>query len=342
MPRPFDDVDQLCVNTVRTLSLDAVEKAKSGHPGLPLGAAPMAHVIWTRHLRYNPADPAWPGRDRFVLSGGHGCMLLYSLLHLTGYDLPLEELKRFRQWGSRTPGHPEYGHTPGVEVTTGPLGQGTANAIGMAIAAKHLEAVYGPDAGFRVYAIVTDGDLMEGISGEASSLAGHLGLDNLVFLYDDNHVTIDGNTEIAFTEDRDARYEAYGWHTSVVTDGNDMAAIEAAVDDALAETGRPSLISVKTIIGFGSRDAGTSRAHSDARGRRAAGRDQARAGLRSRPVLRHPRGRAGPLPGGARDRGPAAARVGRAHGRPPAAGRAGADLLRHRPGLARHLLVRAR
>ena len=145
MPRPFDDVDQLCVNTVRTLSLDAVEKAKSGHPGLPLGAAPMAHVIWTRHLRYNPADPAWPGRDRFVLSGGHGCMLLYSLLHLTGYDLPLEELKRFRQWGSRTPGHPEYGHTPGVEVTTGPLGQGTANAIGMAIAAKHLEAVYGPD-----------------------------------------------------------------------------------------------------------------------------------------------------------------------------------------------------
>ncbi|HWH66947.1 MAG TPA: hypothetical protein VNS99_12655, partial [Gaiellales bacterium] len=266
MPRPFDDVDQLCVNTVRTLSLDAVEKAKSGHPGLPLGAAPMAHVIWTRHLRYNPADPAWPGRDRFVLSGGHGCMLLYSLLHLTGYDLPLEELKRFRQWGSRTPGHPEYGHTPGVEVTTGPLGQGTANAIGMAIAAKHLEAVYGPDAGFRVYAIVTDGDLMEGISSEASSLAGHLGLDNLVFLYDDNHVTIDGNTEIAFTEDRDARYEAYGWHTSVVADGNDMAAIEAAVDDALAEAGRPSLISVKTIIGFGSRDAGTSRAHSDARG----------------------------------------------------------------------------
>ena len=266
MPRPFDDVDQLCVNTVRTLSLDAVEKAKSGHPGLPLGAAPMAHVIWTRHLRYNPADPARPGRDRFVLSGGHGCMLVYSLLHLTGYDLPLEELKRFRQWGSRTPGHPEYGHTPGVEVTTGPLGQGTANAIGMAIAAKHLEAVYGPDAGFRVYAIVTDGDLMEGISSETSSLAGHLGLDNLVFLYDDNHVTIDGNTEIAFTEDRDARYEAYGWHTSVVADGNDMAAIEAAVDDALAEAGRPSLISVKTIIGFGSRDAGTSRAHSDARG----------------------------------------------------------------------------
>jgi transketolase len=264
--RPFDDTDLLCVNTVRTLSLDAVEKAKSGHPGLPLGAAPMAHVIWTRHLRYNPADPEWPGRDRFVLSGGHGCMLLYSLLHLTGYDLPLEELKQFRQWGSRTPGHPEYGHTPGVETTTGPLGQGSANAIGMAIAAKHLEAAYGPDAGFRVFAIVTDGDLMEGISGEASSLAGHLGLDNLVFLYDDNHVTIDGDTDLAFTEDRRMRYDAYGWHTSTVTDGNDMEAIDAAVEDALAVTGRPSMISVKTIIGFGSRDAGTSRAHSDARG----------------------------------------------------------------------------
>jgi transketolase len=266
VPQPFDDIDQLCVNTVRTLSLDAVEQAKSGHPGLPMGAAPMAHVVWTRHLRYNPADPAWPGRDRFVLSGGHGCMLLYSLLHLTGYDLPLDELKRFRQWGSMTPGHPEYGHTPGVETTTGPLGQGTANAIGMAIAAKHFEAVYGPDAGFRVYAIVTDGDLMEGISGEASSMAGHLGLDNLLFLYDDNHVTIDGDTELAFTEDRAARYAAYGWHTATVADGNDMSAIDAAIEDALAVTGRPSIISVKTIIGFGSRDAGTSRAHSDARG----------------------------------------------------------------------------
>jgi transketolase len=264
--RPFDDTDQLCVNTVRTLSLDAVEKAKSGHPGLPMGAAPMAHVIWTRHLRYNPANPGWPGRDRFVLSGGHGCMLLYSLLHLTGYDLPMEELKQFRQWGSRTPGHPEYGHTPGVETTTGPLGQGSANAIGMAIAGKHLEALYGPDASFRVFAIVTDGDLMEGISSEASSIAGHLALDNLVFLYDDNHVTIDGDTQLTFTEDRRARYDAYGWHTSTVSDGNDMAAIDAAVADALEQTGRPSMISVKTIIGFGSADAGTSRAHSDARG----------------------------------------------------------------------------
>ena len=266
MTRPFDDTDQLCVNTVRTLSLDAVEKAKSGHPGLPLGCAPLAHVIWTRHLHYNPADPAWPGRDRFVLSGGHGCMLLYSLLHLTGYDLPLEELKQFRQWGSRTPGHPEYGHTPGVETTTGPLGQGAANAIGIAIAGKHFEAVYGPDAGFRVYAIVTDGDLMEGVSGEASSLAGHLGLDNLVFLYDDNHVTIDGNTELAFTEDRRKRYDAYGWHTSTVTDGNDLEEIDVAIEDALSTAGQPSMISVKTVIGFGSRDAGTSRAHSDARG----------------------------------------------------------------------------
>ena len=211
MSRPFDEIDLLCINTVRTLSLDAVEQAKSGHPGLPLGAAPMAHVLWTRHLRHNPEDPAWPGRDRFVLSAGHGCMLLYSLLHLTGYDLPLDELKRFRQWGSLTPGHPEYGHTPGVEATTGPLGQGTANGVGMAIAGKHLAARFGAEAGFRVFVIVSDGDLMEGVSDEASSLAGHLGLDNLVFLYDDNHVTIDGDTSLAFTEDRADRYEALGW-----------------------------------------------------------------------------------------------------------------------------------
>jgi transketolase len=262
----FDDIDLECINTVRTLSLDAVEQARSGHPGLPLGCAPLAHVVWTRHLRFNPADPHWPGRDRFVLSAGHGCMLLYSLLHLTGYDLPLEELKNFRQWGSKTPGHPEYGHTPGVETTTGPLGQGAANAVGMAIAAKHLEARYGELAGFRVFAIVSDGDLMEGVSGEASSLAGHLALDNLVFLYDDNHVSIDGDTSIAFTEDRAARYAAYGWDTSTVADGNDLDEIDAAVTGALGRTGAPSFISVKTIIGFGSRDAGTHRAHSDARG----------------------------------------------------------------------------
>ena len=266
MPPPFDETDLLCVNTVRTLALDAVEKARSGHPGLPLGCAPIGHVLFTRHLRYNPADPHWPGRDRFVLSAGHGCMLLYALLHLTGYDLPMEELQQFRQWGSMTPGHPEYGHAPGVETTTGPLGQGAANAVGMAIAGKHLEARYGGLAAFRVFALVSDGDLMEGVSGEASSLAGHLGLDNLVFLYDDNHVSIDGNTELAFTEERVARYDAYGWSTSRVEDGNDLEAIDGAITAACAQRGRPSFISVRTIIGFGSRDAGTSRAHSDARG----------------------------------------------------------------------------
>jgi transketolase len=264
--RPYDDIDHLAVNTLRTLAVDAVEQAKSGHPGLPMGAAPMAHVLWTRYLRHNPADPAWPGRDRFVLSAGHGCMLLYALLHLTGYDLPLDELKRFRQWGSLTPGHPEHGHTPGIEVTTGPLGQGTGNAIGMAIAAKHLAARFGDALGFRVFALVSDGDLMEGVSGEASSLAGHLALDNLVFLYDDNHVTIDGDTKLAFTENRAARYAAFDWHTLTVEDGNDLDAIDAAIAEGIAHRGQPTFISVKTIIGYGSVDAGTSRAHSDARG----------------------------------------------------------------------------
>jgi transketolase len=266
VPAAFDDTDLLCVNTIRTLALDAVEQAKSGHPGLPMGCAPLAHVLFSRHLRFNPADPAWPGRDRFVLSAGHGCMLLYSVLHLTGYDLPLSELKRFRQWGSLTPGHPEYGHTVGVEATTGPLGQGAGNAIGMAVAGKHLEAVYGPEAGFRVFALVSDGDLMEGVSGEASSLAGHLELDNLVFFYDDNGVSIDGDTTLAFTEDRAARYAAYGWNTTTVLDGNDLAELDAAISAAAEHRGSPSFVSVKTIIGFGSRDAGTSRAHSDARG----------------------------------------------------------------------------
>ncbi len=266
MPAAFDDTDLLCVNTIRTLALDAVEQAKSGHPGLPMGCAPLAHVLFSRHLRFNPADPKWPGRDRFVLSAGHGCMLLYSMLHLTGYDLPLSELKRFRQWGSLTPGHPEYGHTVGVETTTGPLGQGAGTAIGMAVAGKHLEAIYGPEAGFRVFALVSDGDLMEGVSGEASSLAGHLELDNLVFFYDDNGVSIDGDTTLAFTEDRAARYAAYGWNTTTVLDGNDLAQLDAAISAAAEHRGSPSFVSVKTIIGFGSRDAGTSRAHSDARG----------------------------------------------------------------------------
>jgi len=266
VPAAFDDTDLLCVNTIRTLALDAVEQAKSGHPGLPMGCAPLAHVLFSRHLRFNPADPAWPGRDRFVLSAGHGCMLLYSMLHLTGYDLPLSELKRFRQWGSLTPGHPEYGHTVGVETTTGPLGQGAGTAIGMAVAGKHLEAIYGPEAGFRVFALVSDGDLMEGVSGEASSLAGHLELDNLVFFYDDNGVSIDGDTTLAFTEDRAARYAAYGWNTTTVLDGNDLAELDAAISAAAEHRGSPSFVSVKTIIGFGSSDAGTSRAHSDARG----------------------------------------------------------------------------
>ena len=266
MTRAFDETDLLCINTVRTLSLDAVEKAKSGHPGLPLGCAPLAHVLWSRHLRFNPADAHWPGRDRFVLSAGHGCMLLYSLLHLTGYDLSIEELERFRQWGSKTPGHPEYRHTEGVETTTGPLGQGAATSIGMAIAGKHLGARYGDPAAFRVFVIVSDGDLMEGVSGEASSLAGHLGLDNLVFIYDDNHVSIDGDTEIAFTEDRVKRYDAYGWKTSRVDDGNDLDELDAAITAAIAVEGQPAFISVRTTIGYGSRDAGTHRAHSDARG----------------------------------------------------------------------------
>jgi len=264
--RQFDDIDQLGINTIRTLAVDAVEQAKSGHPGLPMGAAPMAHVLWTRHLRHSPANPHWPGRDRFVLSAGHGCMLLYSLRHLTGYDLPLDELKRCRQWGSMTPGHPEYGHTPGVETTTGPLGQGISTAIGMAIAGAHLKARFGNDAGFRVFVIASDGDLMEGVSNEASSLAGHLALDNLVVLYDDNTVTIDGHTDLAFTEDRVGRYDALGWSTSTVSDGNDLDEIDKALAAAISKTGQPSLIAVKTVIGFGSPDAGTSRAHSDARG----------------------------------------------------------------------------
>ncbi len=247
-------LENLAINTLRFLSADAVQKANSGHPGLPMGAAAMAYTLWTRHLRFNPVDPAWPGRDRFVLSGGHGSMLLYSLLYLTGYDLPLEQLKQFRQWGSRTPGHPEYGLTPGVEVTTGPLGQGFGNGVGMAIAANHLAAIYNrPDYQLidpTIYAIVTDGDLMEGVASEAASLAGHLRLGRLVYLYDDNHISIDGSTDLAFTEDREARFEAYGWHVQHVADGNDVEAIDAAIRNAKADP-RPSLIGVRTHIGYG-------------------------------------------------------------------------------------------
>ncbi len=249
-------LDDLCVNTMRMLSVDGVEKANSGHPGLPMGAAGMAYVLWTRFLRHNPLHPKWYDRDRFVLSAGHGSMLLYSLLHLTGYDLSLEELMNFRQWGSKTPGHPEYGLAPGVETTTGPLGQGFSNGVGMAIAERYLAAHFNQPGHVIVdhytYVIVGDGDLMEGISHEAASLAGHLGLGKLICLYDDNHISIEGSTDIAFTESRTARFEAYGWHVQKVDDGNDLEAIETAITEAQKETGRPSFIAVRTHIGYGS------------------------------------------------------------------------------------------
>jgi transketolase len=261
-------LDELCINTLRTLSIDAVQKANSGHPGLPLGAAPMAYVLWQNHLRHNPRDPHWPDRDRFVLSAGHGSMLLYALLHLTGYDLPMDELKAFRQWGSRTPGHPEYGLTPGVEATTGPLGQGASNAVGMAIAERALAHRFNQEGiaivDHRTYAIVSDGDLMEGVSAEASSLAGHLRLGKLIYLYDANEVTLDGPASLAFTaEDVQRRYEAYGWHVQRVRDGNhDLEGIEKALVEAKAETSKPSLILVHTTIGFGSPNKqGTAAAH---------------------------------------------------------------------------------
>ncbi|HEX8458174.1 MAG TPA: transketolase [Pyrinomonadaceae bacterium] len=267
---PDAELDQLCVNTIRALSLDAVQRAESGHPGLPLGAAPMAYVLWTHFLRHNPQNPKWQNRDRFLLSAGHGSMLVYSLLHLTGYDLPLEELKRFRQWGSKTAGHPENVLTPGVEITTGPLGQGFANGVGMAMGAAHLAARFNreglPLVDHYVYAIVSDGDLMEGVASEAASLAGHLKLGKLIYLYDDNRVTIEGFTSLAFTEDVPARFRSYGWHTATVEDGNDLDAIERAIREAQAETTRPSLISVKTVIGYGMPAAGTRKAHSDAPG----------------------------------------------------------------------------
>jgi transketolase len=260
-------LDELCVDTIRTLSIDAVQKADSGHPGLPLGAAPMAYVLWQRHLKHNPLDPHWADRDRFVLSAGHGCMLLYSLLHLTGYDLSMEDLKSFRQWGSRTPGHPEFQMTPGVEATTGPLGQGTANAVGMAIAERLLAGRFNRPGhevvNHRTFTLVGDGDLMEGISGEAASLAGHLGLHKLIYLYDSNLVSLDGPTSMAFTEDVGRRYEAYGWNVLHVQNGNtDYDEIDRAITAALSEQRRPSLIVIRTTIGFGSpHKAGTSAAH---------------------------------------------------------------------------------
>ncbi len=267
------DLDQLCINTIRALAIDAVQQAESGHPGLPLGTAPLAYVLWTRFLRHNPKNPKWENRDRFLLSAGHGSMLLYSLLYLSGYDLSLDEIKRFRQWGSKTPGHPEYGLTPGVEITTGPLGQGLANGVGMAIGAAHLAAQFNKDEfpviDHNVYAIVSDGDLMEGVASEAASLAGHLKLGKLIYLYDDNHVTIEGFTDLAFSESVSQRFESYGWHTLTIEDGNDLEAIEAAIREAQSVGSKPSLISVKTTIGYGMPTAGTRKAHSDAPGEEA-------------------------------------------------------------------------
>ena len=249
--------DQLCINTIRMLAADAVQKAHSGHPGTPMGLAPLGYLLWTRFLKYNPKNPDWPDRDRFVLSAGHASMLLYSLLYLTGYDLSLEEIKRFRQWGSKTPGHPEHGLTPGVETTTGPLGQGFANGVGMAIAERFLAAHFNrpghPIVDHHTYMIASDGDMMEGIAAEAASLAGNLRLGKLICFYDDNHITIEGSTEITFCENVKKRFEAYGWHVAAVhEDGNDLAAISEAIRAAQAETTRPSLVIVRTHIGYGS------------------------------------------------------------------------------------------
>jgi len=253
----LSELDELCIQTIRFLSAEAVEKANSGHPGMPMGMAPAAYVLWTKYMKYNPANPKWHNRDRFVLSAGHGSMLLYSLLHLAGYDMSLDELKNFRQWGSKTPGHPEYDPELGVEVTTGPLGQGISNAVGMAIAQKYLATYFNregfPIIDYRIYVIASDGDLQEGVASEACSLAGHLGLDNLIVVYDDNHISIDGKTELSFTEDRAKRFEAYGWNVQTVGgDGNDMAAFEKALKNAQEEEKRPTLIKLRTHIAYGS------------------------------------------------------------------------------------------
>jgi transketolase len=263
----MSDLDQLCINSLRFLAVDSVEQARSGHPGLPLGAAPMAYVLWDRRLRHNPANPRWWNRDRFVLSAGHGSALLYALLHATGYDLTLEDLKQFRQMGSRTPGHPEYRHTPGVEATTGPLGQGFAMGVGMALAEEHLAARFNRE-GFPLtdhftYGLVSDGDLMEGIASEAASLAGHLGLGKLVYLYDDNHISLEGSTELSFTENVPARFEAYGWRVLRVADGNDVEALDAALQQATSRRDRPTLIQVRTHIGYGSPRQDTKEAHGE-------------------------------------------------------------------------------
>ena len=248
-------IEKLCIDTLRILSAEMVEKANSGHPGMPIGAAPMAYVLWNDFLKHNPADPAWADRDRFILSAGHGSALLYSLLHLTGYDLSIDELMNFRQWGSRTPGHPEYGHTPGVEATTGPLGQGFAMGVGMALAERVLADRFNRE-GFSIvdhytYAICSDGDLMEGVASEAASLAGHLKLGKIVYLYDDNRISIEGSTDLTFSEDVVKRFEAYGWHVSVVEDVHDTDSLAKAIREAREEKERPSLIKVRTHIAYG-------------------------------------------------------------------------------------------
>jgi transketolase len=253
----LSDLDKLCVQTIRFLSMEAVQQANSGHPGMPMGMAPAAYVLWTRHMKYNPANPRWHNRDRFVLSAGHGCMLLYSLLHLTGHDMSLDELKNFRQWGSKTPGHPEYDPEIGVEVSTGPLGQGISNAVGMAIAGKFLADYFNregfPIIDYKIYVIASDGDLQEGVASEACSLAGHLGLDNLIVVYDNNFISIDGKTELSFTEDRAKRFKSYGWNVRVVDgDGNDMTAFEKTVKNARREKQRPTLVKLRTHIAYGS------------------------------------------------------------------------------------------
>src|SRR5580658_4266907 len=263
-------LDQLSIDTLRLLAVDGVEKANSGHPGAPLGCAPIAYLLFHKLMKHNPAHSRWADRDRFVLSNGHASMLLYGSLFLSGYKLTLDDLKSFRQWGSITPGHPERGHTDGVEVTTGPLGQGIAMAVGMAMAEKHLAAVYNRP-GFEVvnhhtYALLGDGDLMEGVSHEAASLAGTLGLGKLTFIYDDNLISLDGPTELSYTEDVLKRFEAYHWHVQRVADGNDLNAIEAAIAAAKAETGKPSFIAVRTVIGYGSPKAGTNKVHGEALG----------------------------------------------------------------------------
>jgi len=253
----LNELDELCIATIRFLSMDGVQKAKSGHPGMPMGMAPAAYTLWTKYMNFNPASPKWHNRDRFVLSAGHGSMLLYSMLHLCGFDLSLEDLKNFRQFGSKTPGHPEFGHTAGVEATTGPLGQGIANTVGMAIAEKYLAAYFNKENfnlfDYKIYTIAGDGCLQEGVASEACSLAGHLGLNNLIVIYDDNHITIDGETSLSFTEDRAKRFEAYNWYVQVVGgDGNDMQAFEKALKNAQAEKNRPCMIQLRTHIGYGS------------------------------------------------------------------------------------------